>query len=46
MVATKTLIDELLPFEEVRFRRPTKLDDSIKTRDNRCDAYANYILAV
>ena len=33
MVATKPLIDELLPFQEVQLRRPAELDDGIKTRE-------------
>jgi hypothetical protein len=46
VVATKPLIDELLPFQEVRLRRPAELDDGIKTRDNCRDTCANQILGV
>jgi hypothetical protein len=46
VVATKTLIDELLSFEEAQFRRPEELDDGIKTHDNRHNACANQIVAV
>lgn len=46
VIATKTLIDELLSFQEVQFRRAEEFDDGIKARDNRCNTCADQVLAV
>jgi len=46
VVATETLIDEFLPFQEMQLRRPEKLDYSIKTCNNCRCACADQIFAI
>jgi hypothetical protein len=43
VIMTKTLINELFPFQEVRSRRVAEFDDSVKTCDHGSDTHANQI---